>query len=96
MKLSDVNYPIEMYSEAGEGRLISARFHKERMEIVQVTHGTVTVQIGTERIEASSGDIFCVPAGMVYLAASHAFTDGKVLSYAALQKSSIRNLWLAI
>lgn len=68
MKLSEVNYPIEMYSESGEGRLISARFHEGRMEIVQVTHGTVTVQIGTERIEAVSGDIFCVPEGVVYLA----------------------------
>jgi len=38
------------------------------MEIVQVTHGTVAVQIGTERFEAVNGDIFCVPEGVVYLA----------------------------
>ena len=57
-----------MYKESGEGRIINSRSHNSAMEIVEVTHGLLNVQIGTEFIEAKAGDFLYVPPTMVFRA----------------------------
>ena len=49
--MNEENFPFKMYSESGEGRLVNSRTSDRLMEIVEVISGTVTVFIGTARIE---------------------------------------------
>ena len=70
MMSDDTKFPFSMYRESGEGRIINSRSHKSAMEIVEVTHGSLNVQIGTEFIEAKTGDFLYVPPTMVFRADS--------------------------
>ena len=66
MKPIDSKFPFEMYSISGAGALITPRFSESRMEIVEVTAGKTSIQIGTECIDAVVGDFLYVPHGLVY------------------------------
>lgn len=68
MKNEDVKFPFSMYKETGSGRIINSRSHNSSMEIVEITSGSVTVQIGTEFIDASAGDFLYIPPSMVFRA----------------------------
>lgn len=70
MMTDDTKFPFSMYRESGEGRIINSRSHKSEMEIVEVTQGSLNVQIGTEFIEAKAGDFLYVPPTMVFRADS--------------------------
>ena len=63
---SDNKFPFEMYSLAGEGTLVKARYSKSKMELVEVTAGKVAIQIGTELVEASVGSFVYIPHGLVF------------------------------
>jgi AraC-like DNA-binding protein len=54
-----------MYCVLGDG-IICAGFHERAMEIIEITSGTVFVQIGTEFAEAKAGDFLYVPPTMVF------------------------------
>ena len=58
--------PFSIYKCSGEGRIINSRVNPDAMEIVEVTYGSVRVQIGTEIAEATSGDIFFIPPEMIF------------------------------
>ena len=62
----DTKFPFSMYREVGEGCIISSRSHPTSMEIVEVTAGTVMVQIGTELVAAGEGDFLYVPPSMTF------------------------------
>ena len=66
MKQEDTKFPFSMYKESGEGRIVSSRSHKTSMEIVEVTSGTVMVQIGTELVAAAEGDFLYIPPSMTF------------------------------
>ena len=66
MKQEDTKFPFSMYKESGEGRIVSSRSHKTSMEIVEVTSGTVMVQIGTELVAAAEGDFLYIPPAMTF------------------------------
>ena len=68
MNTEDTKFPFSMYKESGEGRIINSRSHNREMEIVEVTRGSVNVQIGTEFIEAKAGDFLYIPPTMVFRA----------------------------
>ena len=70
----DTKFPFSMYRESGEGRIINSRSHASEMERVEVTQGSLNVQIGTEFVEAKAGDFLYVPPTMVFRADA---TDGK-------------------
>ena len=61
----DSKFPFKMYSVQGEG-IICAGFHEQAMEIIEITLGSVLVQIGTEFAEAKAGDFLYVPPTMVF------------------------------
>jgi AraC-like DNA-binding protein len=61
----DLKFPFKMYSVQGDG-IICAGFHERAMEIIEITSGTVFVQIGTEFAEAKAGDFLYVPPTMVF------------------------------
>ena len=61
----DLKFPFKMYSVQGEG-IICAGFHERAMEIIEITLGSVLVQIGTEFAEAKAGDFLYVPPTMVF------------------------------
>lgn len=61
----DLKFPFKMYSVQGDG-IICAGFHERAMEIIEITSGTVFVQIGTEFAEAKTGDFLYVPPTMVF------------------------------
>ena len=63
---SDNKFPFEMYSLAGEGTLVGARYSQSKMELVEVTAGKVSIQIGTEIVEASVGSFVYIPHGLVF------------------------------
>ena len=67
MKQEDTKFPFSMYKESGEGRIVSSRSHKTSMEIVEVTSGTVMVQIGTELVAAAEGDFLYIPPSMTFI-----------------------------
>ena len=62
----DIRFPFSIYREAGEGRLVNTRCNKDAMEIVEITDGEVTVQIGTDVIDVSKGAILYVPPSMMF------------------------------
>lgn len=66
MKHVDTKFPFSMYKASGEGRIIGSRSHNSAMEIVEVTSGTVTVQIGTELVAAEAGDFLYIPPTMIF------------------------------
>ena len=68
MKESDSKFPFKMYSLSGSGVLVLPRFSESEMEIVEVTAGSVKIQIGTEFIDAVVGDFLYIPHGLVYRA----------------------------
>ena len=61
-----VKFPFEMYVGGADGRIINSRLNEGSMEIVEITEGRALVEIGTEIIEASCGDILCIPPKMVF------------------------------
>ena len=61
----DLRFPFKMYSVSGDG-IICTGFHEKAMEIIEITSGNVTVQIGTEFAEAHEGDFLYVPPTMVF------------------------------
>ena len=70
MKNVELKFPFEMYAISGEGRLVNARTHDAAMEIIQIISGKVMIVVGTERREASRGDILYIPPTMVFRADS--------------------------
>ena len=66
MNKEDTKFPFSMYKESGEGRIVSSHSHKTSMEIVEVTSGTVMVQIGTELVAAAEGDFLYIPPTMTF------------------------------
>ena len=62
----DTKFPFSMYREVGEGCIIPSRSHPTSMEIVEITAGTVMVQIGTELVAAGEGDFLYVPPSMTF------------------------------
>lgn len=63
-------FPFEMYAKGNDGRIINTRYHNDSMEIVEVTEGSVEIQIGTEIIDAVKGDFLYIPPKMVFRADS--------------------------
>ena len=62
---NDAKFPFSLYREAKEGRIINTRVNKSSMEILEVTSGTVKVQIGTDFVSAVRGDFLYVPPSMM-------------------------------
>ena len=63
---TETKFPFSMYSESGDGILISPRVHQNSMEIVEVILGKIKVQIGTQIFEATAGDIIYIPPTLVF------------------------------
>ena len=63
----DSKFPFRMYSSVGEG-IISMGYHPESMEIIEVMGGALSVQIGTDTVEAVEGDFLLIPSGLVFRA----------------------------
>lgn len=57
--------PFRMYSSRGTD-IISEGYHAESVEIVEITAGAVSVQIGTDTLEAAEGDFIYIPSGFVF------------------------------
>ena len=70
MNNNEMHFPYEMYSVSGDGMLVPARYNKDKMELAEVTMGTVNIQIGTEMITAKCGDFLYVPPNMIFRAES--------------------------
>ena len=90
MKNEDTKFPFSMYKESGEGRIVNSRSHKTSMEIVEVTHGSVKVQIGTEFIDAKAGDFLYIPPTMVFRADSdegHATVRGMIFDMSIIEEN---------
>ncbi len=83
------NPPFSMYRESGSGRIINSRCHRDSMEILEITSGSVTVQIGTDSMVASAGDFLYVPPSMmlrVMANESHASVRGIIFNIAMLEE----------
>lgn len=65
MKGIDKSFKLSVYSETGDGYLISPHIHADSFEILQVVFGEVEVRIGTELVFAMAGDYICVPPSLV-------------------------------
>ena len=75
---------INTYVASGIGGLISPRPTGSQMEILQITAGEASVQIGTEFITMRSGDIVYVPIEMMLRAeAVDGFASLRGVSFAA-------------
>lgn len=75
---------INTYVASGIGGLISPRPTGSQMEILQITAGEASVQIGTEFITMRSGDIVYVPTEMMLRAEAVAgFASLRGVSFAA-------------
>lgn len=70
MKSKDKRFAFEIYSKEGCETIIPARCRKGEMEIVEITRGEVNMQIGTDYISASAGDIVYIPPNMTFRAQS--------------------------
>ncbi len=70
MKTKESKFLFTMYRAADNGRLVNSVLHENEMEVVEVTEGKVSFQIGTEMTEAHEGDFICVPPSMMFRAVS--------------------------
>jgi len=61
----ELKTPFKMYFAHGTG-IIHGGYNPSSMEIIEVTLGRLSVQVGTETVEAGAGDYVLVPAGLVY------------------------------
>ena len=61
----ETKFPFRMYSASGEG-IISLGHHTDSMEIIEVTSGTVLVEIGTDTVEARKGEFVYIPPTLVF------------------------------
>ena len=66
MKKDAGKYPFKLYTETKDGIIIPSRFHDNAMELLEVTEGRVSVQIGTVFVAAEAGDFVFVPPTMVF------------------------------
>ena len=58
--------PFELYAKIGSDKLVRARTHNDAMEIVKITSGEVSLVVGTEKFDATEGDIIFVPPTMIF------------------------------
>ncbi len=75
-----------MITKEGTGVLLKSSINEDSMEILQVTAGTLTVEIGTVRQTGEPGDIFYVPSGLVLRVAAN---EGQGALRALVFKSEI-------
>ena len=68
MSNNDNKLRFLVYSEASDGRLVNSRYSGSTMEILEVTSGEVSVQIGTALIPAAKGDFLFVPPDTTFRA----------------------------
>ena len=61
----ETRFPFRMYSSRSEG-IITEGYHPASVEIIEITFGSVTVQIGTDTVEASAGDFLYIPSALVF------------------------------
>ncbi len=66
MKKNDAKFPFSMYRATAEGRVVNSVCRDSEMEIIEIIEGKALVQIGTDLVETSRGDILCVPPSMVF------------------------------
>ncbi len=77
--------PFRMYSARGAG-IISEGYHGESVEIIEIASGSVSVQIGTDTLEAARGDFIYIPSGFVFRITSQ---DGEAAVRALVFDTSI-------
>ena len=65
----ETRFPFRIYTAKSEG-IITEGYHSSSVEIVEITHGNVSFQIGTETVEATAGDFLYVPSTLVFRAES--------------------------
>lgn len=65
MKMSDTKFPFELYSHYGTGVIIPAHCNEQRIEILEVVSGSARIQIGTEYVLVSGGELVYIPEGAV-------------------------------
>lgn len=63
----ETKFPFRMYYAKDSG-IITEGYHSESVEIIQIVSGSVNMQIGTDTVEAVSGDFLYIPAGLVFRA----------------------------
>lgn len=56
---------IKLYSVSGEG-IVDSGYYSDAHQLIQITAGSAAVSVGTEVVEASSGDFIYVPPTLVY------------------------------
>jgi len=60
-------FPFRIYNAKSEG-IVTEGYHSSSVEIIEITHGSVSFQIGTETVEAHAGDFLYVPNTLVFRA----------------------------
>ena len=60
-------FEFKIYAEDGSGVLISG-YHKDSIEILQITSGKVKIEVGTESAELDAGDFVYLPERLVFRA----------------------------
>ena len=66
MKAKDTKFLFEMNTRSSDSWLVKPCYREDMMEIIEVTCGCVKIQIGTDFINAQSGNFVYVPAGLIY------------------------------
>ena len=59
------NFLFKVYPALGDG-IIDSGYYEDAMAIIEVTSGDVTVEIGTEKVDACEGDFVFVPSMLVF------------------------------
>ena len=66
MKKGEYKFPVSMYRESGDGRVVNSVCRDFEMEIIEIIDGSARVQVGTCFADVSRGDILCVPPSMMF------------------------------
>ena len=81
----ETKFPFRMYYAKDSG-IITEGYHSESVEIIQIVSGSVNMQIGTDTVEAVSGDFLYIPEGLVFRATA---SEGEASLRAMVFNSSI-------
>ncbi|MBQ8528324.1 MAG: helix-turn-helix domain-containing protein [Clostridia bacterium] len=63
----ETKFPFRMYRAKDSG-IVTEGYHAESVEIIEIVSGSVNMQIGTDTVEALTGDFLYIPAGLVFRA----------------------------
>lgn len=78
----DSKFLFKIYSANGDG-LIDFGYYDRAMVLIEITEGTVNVEIGTDKVNAGKGEFVFVPSNLVFRVLSEEYASVRTMVFAS-------------